>query len=248
MAKAVMTLLIVFLTIPVTASQLRVNVYDFPPHVFVENGKPRGPGITFYETYLNHTVDPKLHWNPTPFARVLQDLQHGRTDVALFLARTPDREKFLRFSTLPLHTTFSAIIIRRDSVLARAKSLQDFKGLTLGHSKDSFTPHELLKNGIKIEPLSGEDVIARNIQKVRGKRLDGIYIPTVTNGEYVLTKLGVEKEFAIFVVPNSKLNLHLAFRKDIDEKTFQRIDGALKKHHSAYKKLLQQQMQQSSRP
>ncbi|WP_374001497.1 substrate-binding periplasmic protein [Bdellovibrio bacteriovorus] len=243
MNKALLILLITVLKgLGASAETLRISVYDFPPHIFVQNGKPQGPGITFYQTYLNHTPGVKLQWIATPFARVLQDLQHGKTDVALFLARSPEREKFLRFSDTALFTTSSAIIVRSDSPLVKAKSLKDFKGLTLGHSKDSFTPHELIRQGIKIEALSGEDVIERNIQKLRYKRLDGIFIPTASNGEYILHKIKAEKEFQLFIVPNSNLNLHIAFSKNIEEKTFQRIEKALKKNHDAYRKLLEQQL------
>lgn len=239
--------LLVFLTMALIgpgafADTLRVNVYDFPPHIFVEKGNPRGPGISFFQKYLNPPPGETIQWIPTPFARVLQDLQNNKTDAALFLARTPEREKFLRFSSVALFTTSSAIIVRRDSPLARARSLADFKGLTLGHSKDSITPHELIEQGIKVESLSGEDVIERNIQKLRSHRLDGIFIPTASNGEYILHKIKAEKEFQIFVVPNSKLNLHIAFRKNIDEQTFQRIEKALKKNQTAYPKILDLQL------
>ncbi|MGE9746435.1 substrate-binding periplasmic protein [Bdellovibrio bacteriovorus] len=225
----------------VFGAELRVNVYDLPPHVFTLNGKPEGPGIKFFQDYLN-PPNTKLHWVATPFARVLWDLQNNKVDVALFLVPSAERERYMRFSKTPLFTTSSAIIIPRNSPLTKAKSLEDYRGRTLGHSKDSFTPTELLKHGIKIEPLSGENVIERNIQKIRGKRLDGIFIPTASNGEYILRKLKVDDQYQLFVVPNSNLNLHVAFRKDIDEKTYQMIETALKKNQRVYRKLLDQQL------
>ncbi|CAE79140.1 transporter substrate-binding domain-containing protein [Bdellovibrio bacteriovorus] len=223
------------------AEVLRVNVYDLPPHIFTLNEEPEGPGITFFKDYVK-LPNTEVRWVATPFARVLWDMQNKKVDVALFLVPSPEREKYMRFSKTPLFTTSSAIIIPRNSPLTRATSLKDFRGRTLGHSKDSFTPTELLKHGIKIEPLSGENVIERNLQKIRAKRLDGIFIPTASNGEYILRKLRVDDQYQVFVVPDTTLNLHVAFRKDIDEKTYQMVEAALKKNQRIYRKLLDQQL------
>ncbi|AFY00924.1 amino-acid ABC transporter [Bdellovibrio bacteriovorus str. Tiberius] len=218
-----------------------MNVYDLPPHIFTLNGNPQGPGITFFQDYLK-IPNTEVQWVATPFARVLWDMQNKKVDVALFLVPSAEREQYMRFSKTPLFTTSSAIIIPRNSPLMKAKSLEDFRGRTLGHSKDSFTPTDLLKHGIKIEPLSGENVIERNIQKIQGNRLDGIFIPTASNGEYTLRKLKVNDQYQVFVVPNTSLNLHVAFRKDIDEKTYQMVEAALKKNQRQYRKLLDQQL------
>ncbi len=239
MQLATLTSLLVFIPVLILARPLRISVYDFPPHVeqIPSKKKPQGPAIAFIEDSLRTN---RIEWNFSPFSRAMLDLENGTSDVGLLVAKTPVREAKLRFSQSPLFTTSSAIIVPIHSPLAKAKSLKSFRGMTLGHSQDSVRPSFLKDNSIKIDALSGERVIERNLHRLRNGRLDGIFVPTASNGKSVLRALKAEKEFALFVIPEATLKLYVVFRKDIDEQIFSQINDYLLTHRDKYTKLLNQ--------
>lgn len=222
---------------------LKVAVYDFPPHIFAGTLSPeaKGPGLDFARQYLAPKSEYDVQWVAAPFARVLQDLANKKVDMALFLAKTPEREKVIKFSKSFLYSTSSGIIVPKNSKLSKAQSLSEFRGRTLGHSMNSVTPDILAQNGIKIEALSGENVIQRNIEKIRSGRLDGIFVPTISNGRFMLKRNKADKDFVIFVIPSSTLYLHVAFRSDIDEKIYADIERRLALSREKYLELLREQ-------
>lgn len=227
------------------AKDISIDVYDFPPHVLAgtTHSKPTGPAIDFFMEYLRPKGSTTT-WQAAPFARVLADVEHQKVDLVMFLAKTPERLNYLRFSSVPLFTTTSAIIIPKKSKLAKARSLEEFRGLTLGHSQGSVTPPLLAAHDIKIDALSGENVILRNIIKLRNGRLDGIFTPTSSNAIAVLKRARMFNDFQLFEIPGSNLDLYLAFRKDIDKTTFDQIDRNIQKHHHKYQKLIMEMMKQ----
>lgn len=231
--------LLMLLPVVVFARPLRISIYDFSPHMIKigNEATPQGPAISFIEDSLRKKP---IQWNHSPFSRVMQDLENGKSDVGLLIAKTPEREKKLRFSKTPLFKTSSAIIVPSNSPLAKAKSLKNFSGLTLGHSQDSVRPEFLHNYNIKIDALSGEKVIERNLHRLRSGRLDGIFVPTASNGQAVLKQLKMEKEFSVFIIPETTLDLYVAFRKDIDDEVFKKVNEYLRAHREQYARLLQQ--------
>lgn len=234
-----LTTLLLLLPIVALARPLRVSIYDFSPHMIKteESALPKGPAISFIEDSLKK--EP-IQWNHSPFSRVMLDLENGKSDLGLLIAKTPEREKKLRFSKTPLFKTSSAIIVPRNSALAKAKSLKSFSGLTLGHSQDSVRPEFLNSYNIKIDALSGENVIERNLHRLRSGRLDGVFVPTASNGQAVLKQLKMDREFAIFIIPETTLDLYVAFRKDIDDDVFKQVNEYLRTHREQYSRLLYQ--------
>jgi polar amino acid transport system substrate-binding protein len=81
--------------------------------------------------------------------------------------------------------------------------------------------------------------VERNLQRLRLKRIDGVFTPTFSNGEYILKKLKLKDQFKIEKIPNSSLDLYFVFRKNIDEKTFNTLNSLFVKKRSAYNSLLE---------
>lgn len=220
--------------------ELKVAVYDFPPHVFPSQGggDPTGAIRDFVDQYLNPQHQYVVKWSLSPFARFLMEVENKKADVGFMIAKTPDREKRMLYSQASLFKTSSAVIVPFAFPVKEIKTLQDLKGMTLGHSQGSVTPQNLIDAGWKFDSLSGADVIERNMARLRKKRLDGIFIPTFSNGEYMMNHLGAKNEFRILKVPGEDLELYVVFRKDLDAETVKQMNALLAKHRSHYPELV----------
>ncbi|MBS1972246.1 MAG: transporter substrate-binding domain-containing protein [Bdellovibrionales bacterium] len=222
---------------------LKIAIYDFRPHVFVDAGEtvPTGAAIEFLTETLDIDGQYQIQWVVSPFSRFLADMKSGKADMGIFLAKTPDREQSFRYSDHSIFTTDSGIILPKDVAFTDLKSI---KGQVLGHTQGSVEPDYFKGTEIKFDRLSGEDVIERNLRRLKLHRIDGVYVPTFSNGEFLLKKLSMEDQFKIVKIPNTSLELYFVFRKDIDAKTFTTINDLLNKHRTAYTALLEKFMSQ----
>lgn len=217
---------------------LKIAIYDFRPHVFIDAKKtvPTGAAIEFLTETLDIDGQYQIQWVVSPFSRFLVDMKSGKADMGVLLAKTPEREQLMRFADHASFTTDSGIILSKDVAFTDLSSL---KGQVLGHTQGSVEPEYFKGTDIKFDRLSGEDVVERNLRRLKLKRIDGVYVPTVSNGEYSLQKLGMEDQFKIVHLPNTKLELYFVFRKDLSEKTFATINELLNKHRTSYTPLVE---------
>lgn len=240
--KNILTLLcLTLLAGPVFAAskeRLKIAVYDFPPHVFVDSKHviPEGSAIEFLNETINLDAQYDVQWVVSPFSRFLSDMNSGKADMGLFLAKTPEREKNLRFSDHAILTTESGVILPKEFPFTDLHSL---KGLTLGHTQGSIEPAYMHEAGVRFDRLSGDDVVDRNLARLKLHRIDGVYVPTFSNGDYFLRKSGMQDQFKILKIPNTSIELFFVFRKDIDEKTFQNINAQLTKKRGLYSALIE---------
>ncbi|MNK89339.1 Bacterial extracellular solute-binding protein, family 3 [compost metagenome] len=198
--------------------------------------QPVGATVDFFNQYLNSQQKYDVKWLVMPFARFLVDMENQKADVGLLLAKDPTREKLLRFPAQSLFATASGVIVSKNFKLTELKTLQDLKGMTLGHSQASITPMALREAGIKFDYLSGDEVILRNIERIRLKRIDGVFVPTFINAEYVLSKGG--SDMRLLKIPGSALDIFIVFRKDLDQETFEYLSQQISKYRSNYPLLL----------
>jgi polar amino acid transport system substrate-binding protein len=220
--------------------ELRVATYVLPPHVFLakDGPKPIGATIDFFNLYMNPQQKYDVKWMVMPFARFLIDMENKKADVGLLLAKNTTREKQFRFPSQSLFTTASGVIVSKNNKLKELKTLQDLKGMTLGHSQASVTPPALVQAGIKFDYLSGDEVILRNIERVRLKRIDGVFVPTYLNAEYVISNTTAAREMQLFKIPESTLDIYIVFRKDLDQETFDYLSEQISKHRSSYPQMV----------
>jgi polar amino acid transport system substrate-binding protein len=179
-----------------------------------------------------------VKWLVMPFARFLIEMEHQKADVGLLLAKNSAREKLFHFPTQSLFTTSSGVIVAKSNKLKELKTLHELKGMTLGHSQASVTPLTLLQAGIKFDYLSGDEVVSRNIARVRLKRIDGVFVPTYLNAEYILSKAMGTSDMQLLRIPDSTLDIYIVFRKDLDQETFDYLSEQISKHRSSYPQLV----------
>lgn len=212
-----------------------IGIYDLPPHMILSSQQaPRGAVVDFLKEQVFSGTNLVLEWHPSVFSRTLKDLEQSRIDMAVFVAKTPEREKAFSYSQYPIFTTRSGLVVNKSFKLKQVKDLSELRGLRLGHDLGSIVPQDLTNKAIRFEFVSGEEYFPRNLHLLRGSRTQGFFVPTWSNGLYQLEVLGVDKEFSIIALPTQPLDLYVVYRKGFSKEVIELVDSAVKKKHAQY--------------
>ncbi|MFS4457642.1 substrate-binding periplasmic protein [Bdellovibrio sp. HCB2-146] len=221
------------------ANAVSVGIYELPPHMMRAGEQP--PQGLVPEFLFNRVFKPnkiEVRWSQAHFARILVDLQAGRLDMAVLVAKNKEREKKYVYSDVPLLKNQSGIVVDKNSKLKKIKSIKDLKGLRLGHDWGSIVPDYFEKSGANFLFISGEDYFHRGLYLLKSKRVDGFFVPTWSHGFYVLGQEHLKDKFLILPIPDSALDLYIIFNKNLDKNIIRIVNEALKAHASEYQKLL----------
>ncbi|WP_210415568.1 ABC transporter substrate-binding protein [Bdellovibrio sp. NC01] len=222
--------------------ELKAIVYNFPPHIYAENADgssavPTGASVDFFNQYLNSKKKFEVKWVAAPFARVIADLEHNKADIAFVIVKDAEREKIMRFSSVGLAKSHPAVVVMKNSPLKEIKSMSDLKGWTLGYTALVHVPSVFKEMGVKFDALTGTDSRERNLERLRLKKIDGVYVPTSYGAEELLRSLDPKDEFRVVPVAR-EVELYVAFSKTLDEETYQHLNKLIEQHHDDYQALL----------
>lgn len=218
---------------------LKIGAYELPPHMYL-----RGDGKTIdgslYHYIQKEIVTPlnlRADWSFHPFSRLLMEIDKGNIHLMSFLAKNSEREKILDFPKAPTYKTFSVLIFRR-GYAPKELNYDELHGKLVGHTQGSIVPDFLLKKGVKIEFLAGENSLERNLEKLKRKRLDAVFAPTKSHAEFMLQKTGFEKDLMVVPLKDSEIELYLAVSKKLPtqlrEKILKRIEQLGDKYYQDY--------------
>lgn len=214
-----------------TQSTLVVGYYSLPPHAMFVDGAASGMTVSYLEDVIFPVSKYQLRWEFYPFARVLKELKRGAIDAGILIARTKQRSDSFRFPEVHLYETQSGLVVQRESHLSKIQNLTQLKGLVLGHVTNSVRPEKLVQAGVLFEDLSGEDAFARNITKLKRKRIDGIYVPTLSHGRHQLAMLPDIEGLKVLELPLEGYKLYTVFRKDIDQTIIDEYERKIDPEH-----------------
>lgn len=217
---------------------LSVGIYELPPHMIISDGTPQGAIPEFFNKYVFTDSTYKVQWNPAQFARIMADLEYGRLDMAILVAKTKERTQKFLYSEQSLYRTRSGVIVRKDNKLQRIESLHSLNGMLLGHDLGSVVPNYFRDLKVRFNYVSGENYFRRNLSLVRAGRIDGYFVPTWSHGAYELKKGQFLSEFSILEIPAEPLDLYIVFSKNMDPQLIQSINMAINKHRANYTKIL----------
>lgn len=91
--------------------------------------------------------------------------------------------------------------------------------------------------GVKFDRLGGLDHRVRNLERVRLKKIDGLFIANGLSVDYLMAQNNKNNEFRVLKVPN-EMELYAVFRKDLDPKTVQLLNDIIEKNHANYQTIL----------
>ncbi|MCA1759933.1 MAG: transporter substrate-binding domain-containing protein, partial [Bacteroidales bacterium] len=118
---------------------------DYAPFSFIDKtGNPSGQEIDVLEA-IAASGDLKLSYHLSRWDSALAYIQSGKTDIIVGVIFTEEREKYLDF-TIPIHTEYYSIFIRKDLPFEDLSSLYDYKPAVL--DKDASIDKYLVPMGL----------------------------------------------------------------------------------------------------
>ncbi|MDT8991376.1 transporter substrate-binding domain-containing protein [Curvibacter sp. APW13] len=222
------------------ALALVIGVYELSPHMVVDGQKePAGAVVDFARELVAKAPDcGPLTWRPTSFARSLRELETGEVDMVFMVARNEQRSKVFRYGSLPLFETRSALVVPKGSSLANLTSLEQVRGLQIGHANASIIPEYLRALNVVVHPISGDDYFFRGLKMLESKRIDAYFAPTLSNAQYQMRKYENADALTVQPLPVEPLALYVVFSKTLDEKTYAKLDALISANQARYKLLL----------
>ena len=149
-----------------------------------------------------------------PFTRILIQMEEGALDCMFAAFKTPDREVYMDFSSVPIHVS-SLVFFEKEGSNITFNSLEDIKGLTVGLVRGFKTSAEFddaVDQGLfKVEFVSD---IEQNFQKLSFGRLDLVLVNGHVGGN-ILKRLNLAN---ISPLPNPLIAqpAYLTFSKKSD--------------------------------
>jgi polar amino acid transport system substrate-binding protein len=114
-----------------SSDAVRINDNDWPPYFFKgRENAPKGLGKELLEACIPKT-GYEYRFSHLPIKRMWGSIQSGELDINIFSYR-PDRESMLHYGKEPIYTASYRPVVRASSKLS-IESIQDFRGLKLGH-------------------------------------------------------------------------------------------------------------------
>ncbi|WP_051384348.1 substrate-binding periplasmic protein [Nitratidesulfovibrio termitidis] len=92
---------------------LRVFILDQPPWSYLHEGQPYGAAVDVARAVL-HRLGRAVEFVVTPFNRGLSLVRQGKLDAALAVYRTPEREQYLHYTTVPLYDEDVILMVHPD--------------------------------------------------------------------------------------------------------------------------------------
>jgi polar amino acid transport system substrate-binding protein len=114
--------------VAIGSEKLRVAMVHWPPAKIVENGRFGGTDVLMLEE-LAKPIGVVLEYVECPWRRCLVMLEAGDVDLISSVARSPERERYLRFIEPPYRSGYDIHFYTRGTDLRRYEDLQ---GLTIG--------------------------------------------------------------------------------------------------------------------
>lgn len=96
-----------------TTAPLRVFILDQPPWSYLHDGQPHGAAVDVARAVL-HRLGRTVEFVVAPFNRGLSLIRQGKLDAALAVYRTPEREQFLHYTTVPLYDEDVILMVHPD--------------------------------------------------------------------------------------------------------------------------------------
>tara|TARA_B110000196_G_C21003351_1_gene594075 strand:+ start:262 stop:1005 length:744 start_codon:yes stop_codon:yes gene_type:complete len=219
-----------------------IGYYSLPPHSMNIQEAPAGAAISYLQENIFPESEYTISWKFLPFARVLSELRAGRIDCAILIAKTTQREQEFKYPDNYLYQTKNGLIVLKNRQLTEVVSLDQLKGMRLGHVVGSVRPTELGQLGVVFENISGKDFTRRNIKKLEKNRIDAVYVPTLSHAKYEYGKMGDRSDVNFLPLPMIEGHkLYVVFRKDIPESILNDFNAHSEQHFDEYLSYLQKQ-------
>ncbi|MCR4509922.1 transporter substrate-binding domain-containing protein [Pseudomonas sp. 32.2.56] len=131
--------LLILLAPLASADSLRVGYFDLPPHTPLPGqADTEGAAIAYFAKIAERMQLDAVSYQRYPLSRLLQMLQRDQLDMALILAKTPERETMLVYPEQPFVVVQPLLLVAREHPLQRVDSVEQLLPLRLGAWQDGY--------------------------------------------------------------------------------------------------------------
>ena len=211
---------------------IKIGYFDIPPHVVnVEDGKPQGAAISYFEEHIAPHFGVAFEWNSevTAPTRLMSQLSSGEIDAMIFLGKTEERTKYFHYPD-PYLVIPEMLAFKKDHPTRGITAVSDLHGLTLGFLVGGRIPEPLQDGKITYDLIAGKRLMERNIEKLLLGRIDAIYAPLSTAVVNIAEDMGVRDQIKLVPIEFlGPVEIYTVFsKKTVDENIVESYNAALK--------------------
>jgi len=183
---------------------------EFAPFGFTENDTLTGIEVDLVQE-IAHRLKFDISLTMMPWKRMLQFMEDGTIDCMFAAFKTPEREVYMDYTSVPIHIS-SLVFFEKDGSHIKFETLEDLKGLTVGLVR-GFKTNEAFdaavsKGVFRVDEVNNFD---QNFKKLSAGRVDLVLVNRHVGGR-ILKKLGITNVHPL-PVPLSATPAYLTFSK-----------------------------------
>ena len=227
-ASAVLVLLVLSVLTPLAAADsLRVGYFDLPPHTpLPEQAGSEGTAIAYFGKIAERMQLSEVSYQRYPLPRLLQMLQQGKLDMALILAKTPEREAALVYPAQPFAVVQPLLLVAHQHPLQQVETVEQLLPLRLGAWQDGYRSPMLRDPRLKLQTLSSNNVLIQSLHMIQAGRLEAFYYPDDLAVRYQVQHQGMQDRVRLLPLPKEEMQLYSVFSRAAASRYLQRYERA----------------------
>jgi len=203
------------------AQSIRMAWFPVPPHSFpAADGKgPTGPSIELFER-IAARMGCGVEWiGPLPINRLGEYQKTGELglDGSILHIKTPAVADLLLYPSRPYFVARPSLAVLYDNPIARVRTIEDIEGYRIGFVKTLSSNYPAFigehRDRLRIDELSGEGWVGRNLQKLLSGRLDAVYERNHYTLPYQARLDGIEDRIKVLDLPVDPIPHYFAFHR-----------------------------------
>lgn len=211
------------------AEILRIGTFTAEPHISVgRDQRPAGAGVEYFRMVLQQMGMEDFVFRDYPISRLLHSLEHGDVDIALFLARTPERARKFQYPSTSFYAAQAGIAVRAESPLSRIESIADLAGYRIGVWQDAYVSPILAHPGLIPSPITGSNSVERNLRRLMTRRVDATYNPDIEVLRFKVRQLDLEDEIRLLPLPEPPTQAYPVFSRAVAAALIPRYELAVR--------------------
>lgn len=196
------------------AKPFHIGYFLVKPHIMpTVDGQPRGVAVEYFKYIADEMGLSELKFSLFPLKRLLLELEQNRIDMAMLLAKNPERALKFVYPGQPFCLTRPSIVVNAASSLKTIRSVDDLLKLSIQESAGGFRSPFLRDHRLKIEPLHGTDYTMRCFSKLLTRRTDACYQPDHYPLEFEAMRGRSSPRVRILRFPEPPIGLYSVFSK-----------------------------------
>lgn len=229
-----------------SADSFRVGYFSLPPHSpDPEQPRSQGAAIDYFKQIASHMQLPAPSFQRYPLSRLLKKLEDGELDMALFLAKNPQRAARLSYPSQPFFRMQPSLVLLLEHPLQEIHDVDDLLQLKIGVWQQGYRSPIMQDPRLHLDTLSTDNVIAQQLRKLQAKHFDAFYTPDLyavhESGQH-----GFAGTYKILPLPGEQVGLYSVFSAKAGARYLKAYETALRitEKHQTYEQLLREQLQQ----